>query len=370
MLHSCQKLYDKILQDTVTFLQFTTFWLPFLWFSTNVQQNVLQNLPHFASISLILYTCTTEFAIFFLDTMQIQHSTSSPVLHPQYYCKVQWLKLEFPKWLFLPQFCPQHGHNIRQFFNNIQGMEAVIPYHFATKPPSVSCFQEAQLLHISCSFLQYWKNLSPKTKHKTLELKLMSKKAYCKTPFGFLTSPPLTKPTQCFNLSKDINKAFKLWLISFRIYHNLLPFLWSLAVLQQNLPVFLLTQSRFDIPHLLHLFRVLNIIVHHNDWNWNSQVTFFLHNSARNMIIRRFFNNLQGMAAVISYHFATKELYQFLFFFLSGSSAFPFFQNWESLWLPHKHKTAELLTIRNALPWIVPTYISIFIFPFELCSRH
>jgi hypothetical protein len=28
------------------------------------------------------------------------------------------------------------------------------------------------------------------------------------------------------------------------------------------------------------------------------------------------------------------------------------------------------LTIRNALPWIVPTYISIFIFPFELCSRH
>jgi hypothetical protein len=67
--------------------------------------------------------------------------------------------------------------------------------------------------------------LSPKTKHKTLELKLMSKKAYCKTPFGFLTSPPLPKPTQCFNLSKDINKAFKLWLISFRIYHNLLPFL-------------------------------------------------------------------------------------------------------------------------------------------------
>jgi hypothetical protein len=27
----------------------------------------------------------------------------------------------------------------------------------------------------------------------------MSKKAYCKTPFRFLTSPPLPKPTQCFN---------------------------------------------------------------------------------------------------------------------------------------------------------------------------
>ncbi len=197
--NSCQNLYDKILQDTVTFLQFTTFWLPFLWFSTHVQQNVLQNLPHFASISLILYTCTTEFAFFFLDTIQIQHSTSSPVLHPQYYCIVRWLELEFPKWLFLLQFCPQHGHTIRQFFNNIQGMEAVISYHFATKPPSVSWFQETQLLHIPCSFLQYWKKNCPKTKHKTLELKLMSKKAYCKTPFRFLTSPPLPKPTQCFN---------------------------------------------------------------------------------------------------------------------------------------------------------------------------
>jgi hypothetical protein len=65
---------------------------------------------------------------------------------------VWWLELEFPKWLFLPQFCPQHGHTIRQFFN-IQGMDAVISYCFATKPPSVSCFQKAQLLYISCSFL-------------------------------------------------------------------------------------------------------------------------------------------------------------------------------------------------------------------------
>jgi hypothetical protein len=65
-----------------------------------------------------------------------------------------------------------------------------------------------------------------------------------------------------------------------------------------------------------------------------------------------------------------KNSISFYFSFLSGSSALPFFQNREKLWLPHNHKTAELLTIPNALRWIVPTYIFIFIFPFQLCSRH
>jgi hypothetical protein len=66
-----------------------------------------------------------------------------------------------------------------------------------------------------------------------------------------------------------------------------------------------------------------------------------------------------------------KNSISFYFSFLSGSSALPFFQNWEKLWLPHKHKTAELLTIRNALRWIVPTFLFLFLLSsYALATRY
>ncbi len=132
-------------------------------------------------------------------------------------------------------------------------------------------------------------------------------KALLQNSFQFLTSPHLFKTSsQCSIPVKNyMTKYFKIQLLSFslphfgfhfsdsvqmynrmsfRIYHILLPFLWSFTLVQQNLPLFFLIQSRFNIPHL-HLFCILNIIVKSDDWNWSFQSDFFFHNSARSMAI-------------------------------------------------------------------------------------